>query len=272
MFGRSDKEASPKPADTAGSFIELTCPDEAALGRDVNCTDRAERIYQTGHKVLVRGFYAEALALFERATGYDRAHYGAYVAQTEALILLGRTEEAARVANDAMERYGRNCALGAARGHVFLHQNDVDQALECAEIAVQNDPRSAYAWLIAGEARVVSGAGLPQLMNCFMRSSACDAFWPHLNIRISLAFLEWGHAAHALRSLEDIVRDEPNLPLAWMLLGDACRKEGLGRQARASYRRAAELAPDLASARRALSWRMRIEDAWRTLQDTIRRR
>ena len=60
-----------------------------------------------------------------------------------------------------MSRYGRNCALGAARGHVFIHQNDVDQALNFAEIATENDPGSAYAWIIAGEAQIASRGRCP---------------------------------------------------------------------------------------------------------------
>jgi len=168
-----------------------------------------------------------------------------------------------------MNRYGRNCALGAARGHVFIHQNDAEQALKFAEIATENDPGSAYAWIIAGEAQIASRAALPHVMNCFARSRACGDLWPHQDVRIALAYLEWGDAAYAVGSLEAAVGAEPNLPFAWKLLGDAYRREGRSRQALASYRRAVALAPQFESARRALGWRASVEAVWRRVRDAL---
>jgi tetratricopeptide (TPR) repeat protein len=269
IFKGGGKPANPAPAQAKGLFVEFDCPDAPSLDLEWNYTDRAERIYRAGHRCLVRGFFSEALTLFERAVHYDRSHYAAYVAQAETLILMKRTADAARVADEAMSRYGRNCALGAARGHVFLHQNDAERALECAEIATQNDPGSAYAWLIAGEARVAAGVALPNIMKCFARSSASDERWPNLNVRIALAYLEWGHEAYAIGFLKSIVAADPNLPLAWMLLGDSYRKTGKYQEARASYRRAIALVPNLESARAALGWRARVGDAWRAVERTF---
>ncbi len=260
------EQAAPAPAPENRWFVEFECPDAAALDLEWNYTDRAERMYRAGHRCLARGLFAEALALFQRATQYDCTHYAAYVAQAEALILLGRTSEAAGVADEAMSRYGRNCALGAARGHVLLHQNDSEQALQFTEIATENDPGSAYAWIIAGEAQIAARAALPHVMHCFARSRACGDLWPHQEVRIALAYLEWGDAAYAVGSLEAAVGAEPDFPLAWKLLGDCYRREGRILQARASYRRAAELAPQFESARRALSWRAEVEGLWSRLR------
>ncbi len=250
-------------------FIEFACEDASALDLEWNYTDRAERIYQSGHRCLARGFFAEALTLFQRATHYDRTHYAAYVAQSEALVLMGRAAEAAVVADEAMGRYGRNCALGAARGHVYLHQNDVDHALAFAEIATENDPGSAYAWIIAGEAQVAARAELPHSIHCFARSRSCGDLWPHQDVRIALAYLEWGEPSFAAGSLEAVVSAEPEIPLAWKLLGDSYRREGRGRQARASYRRAAALSPQFESERRALTWRADVGDFWRRLREAF---
>jgi len=92
---------------------------------------------------------------------------------------------------------------------------------------------------------------------------------PNQDIRIALAYLEWGAAAYAVGALEAVVVAEPDLPFAWKLLGDAYRQEGRGRQAMASYRRAVELAPQFQSALQALTWRARVEDYWRRLRDVI---
>jgi tetratricopeptide (TPR) repeat protein len=260
------QQADPAPGGMDGFFVEFECPDAAALNLEWNYTDRAERIYRAGHRRLAQGFFAEALALFQRATHYDSTHYAAYVAQAETLILLNRTEDAARVSDEAMSRYGRNCFLGAARGHVFLHQDDAEQALEYAEIATQNDPGSAYAWIIFGEAHIALGTALPLTMHYFTRSCECRDLWPHQDVRIALAYLEWGDAGYAVGSLEAAVAAEPDLAFAWKLLGDAYRREGRSSHARASYRRAVELAPQFESALQALTWRARVEDLWRRLR------
>jgi tetratricopeptide (TPR) repeat protein len=260
------KEAVPAPARPNRFFVEFECPDAPALDLEWNYTDRAERIYRAGHRCLARGFFAEALALFQRATHYDSTHYAAYVAQAEALILMKRTEDAARVSDEAMDRYGRNCAIGAARGHVFLHQDDAEQALQFAEIATENDPTSAYAWIIAGEAHVAAGSALPLIMDRFARSRACRDLWPNQDVRIALAYLEWGDAEYAVGTLEAAVAAEPDLPFAWKLLGDGYRREGRSWRAMASYRRAVALAPQFESALQALTWRARVEDYWRRLR------
>lgn len=159
--------------------IEFTLDDPAALDQEWNYTDRATRLHEAGHRLLLRGFFAEAADVFERATRYDRAHYDAYVGRTEALILSGEDEAAARVANDALERYGRNCRLGAARGHVFLHQQDLQNARTCTDIATRNAPESAYVWVIAGEVRVAQHDALKSAMDCFARARRARGVGSH---------------------------------------------------------------------------------------------
>ena len=251
-------------------FVEFDLADPSALDLEWNFTDRADRLYRTAHRLLSRGFFGEAAALFDRATRYDRAHYAAYVGLTEALIMQGKLDEAARVADQSLERYGRNCELGAARGHIFLHQDDFHHASECVDIAIQNAPETAYVWIVAGELRLTVHEALPYAMDCFAHARDAADGWPHLNLRIALAFLEWGHATHAARSLEAILKVEPDLPLAWILLGDAHRTLGEHAAARECYRRAADLVPDLESVHRALGWGGRLMNGWRKLRQGAR--
>ena len=246
--------------------IEFTLDDPAALDQEWNYTDRATRVFQAGHHLLLRGFFAEAADVFERATRYDRAHYDAYVGRTEALILSGEDEAAARVANDALERYGRNCQLGAARGHVFLHQQDLQNARTCTDIATRNAPESAYVWVIAGEVRVAQHDALKSAMDCFARARAAAEPWDHTPLRIALALLEWGQLEHARRSLDAILKVKPDLALAWILLGDALKLTDDQRDWRECYRRAAELVPELEPVRRALGWKPRMANKWRGLR------
>ena len=249
-------------------FIEFDLPDPAALDAEWNYTDRAQQLYRTGHRLIARGFSEEAAGIFKRATRYDRAHYFAYVGQTEALILLGRTEEAANVANATLERYGRNCLIGAARGHIFLHQQEIETANQCAEIAIAGAPEGGYVWLIAGEVRLAMPGALHGAMSCFDRARYRPEGWPNMDVRIGLALLEWGHTREAVRALTQVLKRNPKHPLAWILLGDAHRILGNKKESRECHRRAAELVPELESLRRAPGWRQRLAAAWGKLRSS----
>ena len=247
-------------------FIEFALDDPAALEAEWNYTDRAQQLYRTGHRLIARGFSEEAAGIFERATRYDRAHYFAYVGQTEALILLGKTEEAANVANAALERYGRNCLVGAARGHIFLHQQEIETANQCAEIAVAGAPESGYVWLVAGEVRLAMSGALHGAMSCFDRARYRPEGWPNMDVRIGLALLEWGHTREAVRALTQVLKNSPSHPLAWILLGDAHRILGNKRESRECCRRAVEIVPELESLRQAPGWKQRLAATWRKLR------
>jgi len=263
---RNGSQASAHADSSANRFfLEFTLDDAAALGQEWNHTDRAERLYQAGHRLMARGFFPEAAAVFKRAARYDRAHYAAYLGRSEALILAGEEQAAAQVIDHALERYGRNCQLGAARGHVFLHQNETDLARECTEIAVRDAPESAYVWVVAGEFRLAIPGGLKFALDCFDRARAAPERWVHVDLRIALACLEWGRVEQARHLLHTVVKTETDLPLAWILLGDTFKLTGNRREWRACYRRAAAMAPELQSLKHALGWKHRLSQTWREM-------
>lgn len=259
-----------KPPDTPFA-IEFILPNPAALQEDWNYTDRADRLYWTGHRLLERGFFVEADGLFEKATRYDRAHHLAYVGRAETLVVLGANDLAIETLQEAAHRYGRNCALGAALGHLYLHLGHSTEAFECADTAVRNDPCSAYVWLIAGETRLSVKHALRFAENCFDEARKAEDRWPRLDLRIGLAYLEWGPHSRARELLLEYSDRHPDIPLAWMLLGDANRVMGHRRDARACYQRALDLAPDLAAVRRAIGWTASLRDVWRGLGRTFKR-
>lgn len=265
------ESARKKPAekDEAGeSFpIELSLPEPNALNLEYNFTDRAERMYEMGHHHLSRGRFQQAVEQFQRATRYDRAHYRAYAGLAETLVIMGRLDEAKECLQKAAERYGRNCMLGAALGHVFLHCNAFESALECVDIAAHNDPDNSYAWLVSGEARLATRMSRPFAMLCFDRCRDCPQPWPRAELRIALAFLEWGPVEEALHMLQRITRKHINWAFGFILLGDAEKVLGHRKESREAYSQALLICPDLEEVRRALEWRASLS---RTLQDMKR--
>ena len=252
-------------------FIEFELSDPEALSEDYNFTDRAGRRCQTGQRLLMRGYFNEAAESFAQAARSDPSHYQATVALTETLITLGRTDEAAEIIDGRLNRYGRNAELGAARGHIFLHLDDIDNALECCDLAARIAPENAYAWLISGEVRLsVEGASWAAEDSFSQARSARDQ-WPHLDVRIALAYFEWGHFAAAINLLKHIAMRQPDLPLPWILLGDTHRALGQNADARQAYRRAAELVPELRSVQDALKLATRLKDHSRRFTQALSR-
>jgi len=229
------------------------------------------RLYRAGHRLFARGFFAEAENVFERATRYDRTHYAAYVGRAETLVVLGEYDSAAQIVNEALGRYGRNSELGAARGHVFLHQQDLESAHQCMGIATQDAPQSAYVWLIAGESRLVMGDGADAAMTCFNRARNASGRWAFEELRIALALLEWGYTAESRERLMKIIDDDPRLPLAWILMGDAEQLLGNARAWRKCYEHASQLVPNLEPLRKALSLKTRAGKTWRKALDVATR-
>jgi len=225
-------------------YIEFELPDPTALAEEWNFSDRAEHLARTGHELLARGLFEAGALAFERAGRYDRTHIRATVGLTESLILMGDCERADRVVNDALSRFGRNAELGAARGHVFLHMDDVDSALACCDTAVRLAPHSGYVRIIAGESRLRIAEALWSAEEQFDTARAAADSWPYLDLRIALAFVEWGQAERAVHLLHGVVQQQVDLPLAWMLLGEAYRQLDRRRDARTCYERAAAIEPD----------------------------
>jgi len=60
--------------------------------------------------------------------------------------------------------------------------------------------------------------------------------------------------------------EEPELPLAWILAGDAARISGEPHRAEECYRRACELAPELTWLRERMGWRGKLRHAWSGLR------
>ena len=261
----------PLPVPGPADFIEFALHDPDALDQEWNYTDRAESLNRAGHRLLLRGFFQDAARVFERATRYDRSHYGAHVGHTEALILLGHIGSAAEAAQDALERYGRNCEVGAARAHVFMHQGDLDTAIQYMDIAAEHAPDSAYVWLIAGELRLALGRGLEGSLDCFNKARRSMTPWPDVDVRIALAFMEWGEFDLAMHSLLGLTKEDPKLPLAWLLLGDLHRVLEEPGEARRCYRRVAKLVPNLESVKEALSLKARVSDGVRVLRRRLGR-
>jgi tetratricopeptide (TPR) repeat protein len=240
---------------SSAQYLEFSLPDPAALDENWNVTDRAEALYRRGHAAWAHGLFQEALSSFARARRCDHTHVPAIVGQSEILVVLGDFEGATRVVNEGLERFGRSAELGAARGHCYLHVGDLDRALQCCDMARELAPDNVYAWLIGGEVRLGLRDALWSAQEAFHTARECVFLWPYMDLRIALAYLEWGCVRECAMTLRSVLRIHNRLPYLWMLLGDACRLMGQRRRAGLCYRKAMRLEPRLAHLRAHLGLR-----------------
>jgi len=246
------RRAPPRKGDASNVgalYIEFDPPEPASLSEDWSLPDRSERLTRNGLYLLSRGLIGASVEAFERACRYDPFHSRAAVCLAESMILMGHYKRAHGLINQALDRFGRNAEVGAARAHVFLHMDDLDTALACSETAIRLAPDSAYAWLIAGETRLRIAEATWSAERHFDSAHAAGDSWPDLDLRIALALVEWGASESAVHLLRDIVQRSDDLPLAWILIGEAYRDLGCRRDARACFRRAAALEPGSAAPR-----------------------
>jgi tetratricopeptide (TPR) repeat protein len=251
-------------------YLEFDLPDPEALGDEWNFTDRSELLFRRGHHHWSHGFFDKALACFEDAQRYDHTHVQAAVSRCEMLVLLGQVDQASDVVNAALDRFGRNAELGAARGHVYLHQNDLDHALQCCDTATALAPDNAYAWIITGEVRLALEDALWSAQEGFHTARECVFLWPYMELRIALAFLEWGYVRECALALRSILRLQNNLPYLWILLGDTCQLMGQHRRAEMCLRRALRLEPDLVRLHKRIGWRGFFGRCWSGFTGTAR--
>ncbi len=257
-------------ADSA-RFIEFELPEPDALRDKWNVPDQADVSYRAGWSLLMRGHFPEAAAAFDRAVRYNPAHSRARVGRSEVQVMLGHARDAIPEINAALERYGADPLLGAARGHLYLHEDDLDNALECCDIAVRLAPDHAYPRLIAGEARLALRHGFDSAEEYFGEARVAENTWPDLPTRIGLAYLEWNYMDRALNVLKAVTDAHPRYVLGWIVYGDACRVAGKSRRCRAAYERALALEPDLDAVRNALGVKARVSEGARVVSRFVNR-
>jgi Tfp pilus assembly protein PilF len=123
---------------------------------------------------------------------------------------------------------------------------------------------------VAGEARfALGGSAREYAAECFEKAMTAEVAWPNLKLRIALAHLEWGNTRGAGDLLRRLLDEEPNLPLAWILAGDAARLSGERKRAEECYRRACALAPELTWLREWMGWRGRARETLRALRRRV---
>lgn len=161
--------------------------------------------------------------------------------------LYARTQDrklAARVVEQALaEALGQPATAAAAwttNGRMRMLAGDVAGALDAARQAQAIDPRAEGPALLALE---IMDASQP-LAEPMVRSYLEGTPLPELRLAYARALLEQNRQADALRELQRVIADKPELADAWLILGTLQAQDNQPVQAEASLRRFLALAAE----------------------------
>jgi tetratricopeptide (TPR) repeat protein len=242
--------------------------EEPLRARPMAGTDGAAAAFERGEGLFLEGRFGAALQAYESATELAPSFFRAHAAAIDALLALGRLDEAQTRAERLLDKFNRNADLGSACAHTYLHrcqrlraagdhegaQERYRQAMQYCEIATESNPQSAYAWLRRGEAALAAIEGLRLLAasGCFQRAVGGRGDWA-LETHVGMIFLEWGWLGEAERWLAGAAERAPSCAAVRFWLGRTCLAGGEVQRARSWFQQALSLSGDYAEAKAGLA-------------------
>jgi tetratricopeptide (TPR) repeat protein len=221
---------------------------------DVRRLRPAEELMRSGERLYYEGEFLLAAREFRSARRHDPSFFEAWAAEVEARLRGGDVPQAAASADEALGTYGQVPIFYAAKALVLAHQGYIEAALQHADIPVQHQEGSMFAWLSRAEVLLASGAGgiLRGAETCFQKACEQDPTHWRAPFRAAMALLQWGYTERALERLSTVAQSIPDNALVWKLLGDCQRQLGHPAAARDAYQLALARRAGYDAAREAL--------------------
>ncbi|MBK9127014.1 MAG: tetratricopeptide repeat protein [Phycisphaerales bacterium] len=196
------------------------------------------------------GRFEEALRLYTRALGEDRALVVAWVGQVQMLVQLDECHEARVWSEKALQLFRNHGDLLAAEAQAVARLRDLKTARRLSDNAMQSAGDSPWRWVVRGEVLLAAGQRLAE--SCFekaVQSPAADWFD---HVVVARVLQHYRRFAAAVRYVKQAVTLQPEHGYPWLLLGQCQVQLGLASAARDSFGHAAELAPEWTEPRSAL--------------------
>lgn len=226
---------------------------------------------EQGITLEMMGRYDEAIACFQTASQYAPTETFYLVKQTDVLLALNRTEEAAKLLDEALRIDDRNAQIHAQYAQTLRRLGNFTQALYHYGVALEFEPDLDWAW--HGQGLAYSQLGKhEEALYSFRRALDLNAddiwYWYHLadeeyalnklpqalsSLEIALALNNrhvesWAKRGQILRRMgrhnesltafDLAVRLNPNYAWAWSGRGLTLKEMGKKEEALASYERA----------------------------------
>lgn len=196
------------------------------------------------------GLYENALRFYSRALEMDKSLVPCWLGQIRMLIHLEEYRQAELWSRTALELFPGNAGLLAGRAQAFCRMKQIRRAHELCDGALQQDPKSAYVWLVRGELMVVGRQEIDR--HCFDSAQQLDSDWL-VPLEIALVYLDYHNPAKAMARARRAVDSAPDRHYPWYVQGLCQQQLSLDAQARESYRNCLNLNPRNADAERRLA-------------------
>lgn len=142
------------------------------------------------------GKYEAALPYFDKIIAVERKNDEAYRMKGQALMMLGRFQEATDCLIDALNINPRNVWTLILMGNVFVKQNDIQGAMQYYEEAIKFHPDDAIAINNVGAAYVQQGM-LEKALETFDRALKIDASYPNTYYGKAIVLVKLGREKEA---------------------------------------------------------------------------
>jgi tetratricopeptide (TPR) repeat protein len=207
------------------------------------------------HTAYRRGEFEQALRLYTRCLGEDRAVVAAWVGQARMLVQLGEYSEARLWSDKALELFRNQGELLACKAQACARLRDFKAAYGASDASLKSPGSSAWRWEARGEVLLARREGL--YTECFARAlTEPDHDWFDYVI-VGEICLFYRHAARALTYLQKAIELKADHAYAWYVLGQCHHALGWTGQAENSFERCVELDPRCEIGRRALEYLLR---------------
>lgn len=227
------------PVDDADGEAPVPAQSVAEEADDIH---DADYYLQRAREAELAGNMESALRAFSAALGDNPILPDAWEGQAWLLLELDELPEAETWAQKAIERFPQHSGILALHGlamyrmgHTTLGMEAVDAAIEVRE--------SAFAWLARGE--MLLDLKTKAWEGCLMHALSVAEDNGLFMIRVGSVCVRYEAYSLALSVLKEGVSTVPRSARAWYLLGLVQESLGSYEKARASYRQAETLAPDI---------------------------
>ncbi len=188
--------------------------------------------------------YSEAEPLFSEALKHSYADERAHWGKAEVLWTQGQREQAIAHMNQAVELSGNNPDLLVRLGEMYLDEDQLEAALQQADLVLARDRQHPEAWALKGRVLRLRNA-LPDSLDCYQIALIHKPVNPDVRLALADIYDAMGRPQRALATLDQLADDQPTEQIparAWMLKGQSLAALGQSAEARNCLQQAATCA------------------------------
>jgi tetratricopeptide (TPR) repeat protein len=215
----------------------------------------------------LRGDFEAALRAYARVLEFNPQNVTAWSGQVRMLIELGEFREARLWADKALERFGHDAELLAAKAVALGRLGELTEAMALSDAAVEERGDTPYVWLARGD--VLLARAEKRADYCFTKALAGAPqqwLWPWLASRIHYYYQKF---SLALKYIAEALALDAGQSVIWLQMGRCQLALGMASAARNSIDQARQLNPHCLEVQTALV-ELQEQGLWERLRGALR--